>query len=1666
MLKNKPKTALCQPRQGGSEPMPHTLKHTRHFIILCLLLIPILSGLLLPANLEPPSTVDSTFQESYHKFHESPHQTPQTSYPNFASPESQISTPPVPNGSLASFELGNLLVLYGDYINESGQEPIEAWTTLFCNLGFNTTSRHISNFSQSLEFDLIVITPSVGTSGVSFGVPLVAAEAVVNCGQPVLILGYAHEVLDQLYDFDPIADFIPSIERYLWSPDEAYQIFSHPHLIPLATGRFGIYANHVHYDAYRMSALPSKAEVLGTNYDESGAQLLWFRAYTKNPHIYYWGVDQVANLNLYGQQFCENLIHWLIRPALQQRLGKTLASWQLPAVSNGDYWELQGAGGFGYPLEPSLRFSYFVADMVVKHGLPVNLSNYGPWLLSCYDSDLGCFEDIASPQLQDRCITTAMSVLMADALGILDQFNQTQIREYLSGCQDTVSGGFFTELNSSQATITATCYAIQGLSVLGQLQAIDIQGVSAFISNCQELDPSNSEYGGFYSSPSGGLSASLVYATEALITLSQIATMGVINQSALLDFLAGCEEPSGSAIFDTRYTMDSDEWILGTSNAIQLLTLIGSLELYNLSASRAYILANQFSNGGWGRGDTLHDFHDSPDETWQGARALVLTGGLGNTELPLTQYLTHCNTDWGGATEPVIFGDFLTSVEIVLTLSQIDALELMNLSAYLGFLEHCWSQSRASFVAHQLPSCVGTDTDSPTPDRIALEGGTFGPLYHYAYSKLLSVLELTTDPWVTRATQIREEIEAAQTDALGYLGMIGLHHLYLGRESDVTFRFDTTCWNLLAHQALGGQPTDLNDAAAALSYLTGCLQSNTTHQYFYDLTHVVPIPTLWREAEGYLAETWLGLQAFAYLNPSLSGLDGQKLATYAISYLGENASLITSYYIIEILHLLVESGLELNALTLVDWNSIKPKILSTFTFTGLVLDLSFPLGKWMPHLENLAVQLINRLDLLPQLDVNPILSLTEIVYPSGVVCLGSNVTFSATVIETRWGQLPNVIQVQAQIFNSTYIDGCISIPPGYYELQSTIPFTSHALGPQNLSLTAFAPGAIPDYTHFIDICTGWGSLTVDTIMSPGPQVPRSIPLNIAIELRLEGASTSYEPLMIGDVFLTVETTSETFSTSYLGENQYLATIPTDTLAPYNHILRINASIPYCAFYTYTTSVAIVVFGTFLTLEKIAPVAPVLLDATTIAIGLWNASGTPLIGYQVLFSIIRPSESLPYQVVTGITDETGVAVCSWIPDLVGQWQINYTFSEQAMFTACQNSAAIHVSRRPLACTITLLSSATVFVGNQSFAQIEVSDKLNGSSLPDLLVSLYEGTVLLASASTNANGIATCQWSASAPVGLREVRFEVTATATHEPWSSSPLTYLIRDTTTLLASSNTTQLYAGEMLSLDLQISASASPPPNGTASVFWDGRWQHDVIITQGFGTTLLPIAYTEPAGDHSLVVLFGHIDTPDSYAESSTTFLVKLRETIIPTFTLTIDPLEIDDPQLNPTMEIRVLLSYVNGSQVHGLIANLTVQLHSQDDILFAVYFILTDFTGRGQSTIITPPPGLYTMTVLYKGQRGFAPCSVTSPFLVRLPYNQIGDISSILLLGSLVVMIVGLVVGAFISLRLQQRLNDFLHHIQPDQNVLADSSILFHQSLEPLASNPQPGHTDDLNDD
>jgi hypothetical protein len=1546
------------------------------------------------------------------------------------------------------------LLIYGDYVNEAGQEPTAIWETVFDELGFATSTCHIASLPQGVNADLLVVLPSVGTHGTSFAVTLGQAQAVLSARLPTLLLGYAHEVLDRVWSFNPVADLIPCVERYLWTSDPSLQIFTAPYSIPRDGGQLDIYDGHVTSDAYRLSVLPPQASVLGTNFEGSGAQLLWFRAFSNNTAVYYWSVDQAAHLSEDGLRFLENLVYWVLRQPLAERLGSTLAAWQLALPSDGGYWAVQGAGGFGYPLEPSIAFTYYTTALIQTYSLQVNISSFGDWLLNaCYNAVEGCFEDLASPQLNDRCVTTSMATLALAALNRLAELDATRVGDYLASCQDPATGGFCSQKGSSQTSLKATRFAIHALMTLSQLFKIDIAAAKAYIASCQELNPQSPEHGGFYASP-GSTPASLATGLDAVQTLSLLESLDSINQTALLSFIACCEDPPASSIFDTKAAFGTDEWVMGTGCALRLLELLGALGVFDTEASRNFLLANQFPNGGWGRGDLSHDFHDSPDEAWYAVQGLAATGDLGSSRSGLANYLTDCCTGWGGATEPRCFGDLLTSWRVVSALCEVGGLSAINQSALVSYLANCWVIARSSVGWHQVPPNASMDTDIATPDRCIFESCTFGPLYHYAYSQLAEMLGLSGSLWSTRSEQIRTEIRTSQTFASAYRGMFGLHHLYVNHENDRTFRFDTTCWSLLAYGALGGNPSELLNATAALEYLRGCLQDNGTHQYFRDMQHQVELSVELRVAGGHLADTWLGLQAWAYLNPSMNGLDGHRLAAYATAYLEGTPSLVTAFYAADILHLLVKLDLDSDATDLIDREAVKALITGS---TGLIQDSTLQNGRWTPYVTALALQLAADLNLLPNLDVNPALHVSLLTYPTGNHSCGETTTIAATVDETRWGVLPSNISLSATIFNVTFTDFIGPNPLQCWNCTVIIPYCANALGPQGLKVTAAARGCLPDWKEIAQVCQVWGNLSTTPAFAPGLVVPRSVPLNVTLTVKLQGGSGPNADIPNALVLLTNSNTSSSYSGVYRGGGMYAIQMPTSALDPGRYQLRLESTAPYAAKDTVTEFLRIRVYDTSFGWLSTTPTYPIAREPLSLHVCLQDENATRVVGGNVTFRLTKPGQAQPWLVLSSSTNASGIAACRWTPPTAGQWNITYHFQGLNQYNACSGETGIPVTRRPSRCTAEWVSASPTFVGNHCLLLATVVDSLNGSGLAGRTVSFYEGAALLSATLTNASGHATYSWTVAPPLGTRQFRVEVSETPLHDGWISAELSLTVRTTTAITFTSGTPQLYLGETGRIEVSIATQTPRGPNGTASIYWDGIWQRDFTILNGAGNAQFTVSYSDVPGKHLLAILFGHLDAPDVYAPSSASVIVEVLPVFVPTLVLTVSPAEMMDFRPAATISVDALLTYHNGTAIYGLGGNVTLQLVTADGTVLLRAVSQTNAAGEAHWILSMPQPGLYQFKVQFDGVRGFAPATAVTALTIRLPLELIVGQSLPLTLASLALIAVGLLVGAILFLRLQKRADHVVRLLLGTRHAQSTSPEL---PTDIFGHEPQPDET------
>jgi hypothetical protein len=352
---------------------------------------------------------------------------------------------------------------------------------------------------------------------------------------------------------------------------------------------------------------------------------------------------------------------------------------------------------------------------------------------------------------------------------------------------------------------------------------------------------------------------------------------------------------------------------------------------------------------------------------------------------------------------------------------------------------------------------------------------------------------------------------------------------------------------------------------------------------------------------------------------------------------------------------------------------------------------------------------------------------------------------------------------------------------------------------------------------------------------------------------------------------------------------------------------------------------------------------------------------------------------------------------------------------------------------------------------------VVDSLNGSGLADRTVNFYEGTAFLSTTLTNASGHATYSWTLAPPLGIRQFRVEILETPLHDGWISAELTLTVRTTTAITFTSCTPQLYLGEIVHIEVSIATQTPRAPNGTASIYWDGIWQRDFTILNGAGNAQFEVCYSDVAGKHLLAVLFGHLDAPDVYAPSSAAFMVEVLPVFVPTLVLTVSPAEMVDFRPPATISVDALLTYRNGTAIHGLGANLTLQLVTADGTIVLQVVSQTNAAGEAHWILSMPQPGLYQFKAQFDGVRGFAPATAVTALTIRLPLELIVGQFLPLTLASLALIAVGLLVGTILFWRLQKRADHVMGLLLGGRHARSRSPELL---TDVFGHEPQPDET------
>jgi hypothetical protein len=1008
---------------------------------------------------------------------------------------------------------------------------------------------------------------------------------------------------------------------------------------------------------------------------------------------------------------------------------------------------------------------------------------------------------------------------------------------------------------------------------------------------------------------------------------------------------------------------------------------------------------------------------------------------LGSTASNLSSYLTACCTHWGGSTEPQFFGDLLTGWHLLFALSEVGGMEHINQTAFLDYLANCWMASWSSFSWHQVPDQVTANTDSPTPDRTVIECSTFGPIYHYIYSTLNQVLSLQGPEWTYYTDEIKNEIQNSQTLAAGYEGMFGQSHHYVGQESNITFRFDGTCWSLIAHQNLGGTPSALMDPTAALTYLQSCLQDNGSHQFFHDYAHPFPPPLEFRMGGTTLFETWLGLQAYGYLEPSLSTINETRIVAFTLDHLTRNSTFVTLFLVTDILRLLADFGKLPDAISLIDRNQIKDTIFQHLQYNGLIPDPQFKKERWIPQSTHWALSTAQILNLIPHLDLSPHLQLSILTNPLGQINCADNISLQVNITELHWDLQPENLTITSYLFNTTFSNFTSPDGQNIWSCNFSVPITTAALGPQNLTITVQAHQTIPTKTSLPNFCEVWSNLSIDIIYDPEHQVPRSLPLNITVNVTLQNGYGTLASISNALVIVTNYNTSDQFISTYQSLGSYFTELETTGLHPGLYQLHFNITALYCNQYTELDQIQVIVEATILDWQDPEPPVPIIFEPIQLSVQLRNSNNTPLSGYVIQFNLTNPGETIPTVFDNSITNSNGIALITWAPSSTGQWTIDYHFRGQDQYSSTSGTDSLIIYRRPISCVLHWNPPPAFYVGNLSFIGVTVTDGLNGTRLENQSVSLFEGTQLLGATSTTSDGYAQLSWTITLPLGIHSFHLEMTETSVHESWLSENLNYLVHDIPQITIENYSSSLYAGDTLSLDVQITTSGTNSTNGIASLYWDNIWQSDFVIDGGIATIEYNTSLSDTPGNHLLTIMFGHLDDPDYYAMNSSSITITLKPVFSTHLTLLVNPSETIATLLANQIEINLRLTYLNQTTTFGLAGRVIIQIFAANGTVIDLLDSTTNLEGYLDWTIVSPNPGEYDIIAEFPGFPGYAPSSQQRALQVHPPLYQEPFFIHPLLIISLIIILGGLILGACIYHRLNGRTNQVVNRFLQGNN-------------------------------
>jgi prenyltransferase beta subunit len=515
--------------------------------------------------------------------------------PSLSSPSPYFSIPTSDIRILITYDLSTGAEVYAD-----------EWRSLVTSYGYNASSlpvqQIVANTDMVSNYDLIIVDDSCGGS-LGSNITLGEANALVETGKPLILLGAAHGIIDRLANYTGAMGEVEVTGIVQKADSEvSHPIFNSP--FPIGCAGIGspnsieIFSQPVDLESYpenSISNLYAFAIIEGAPKPVIAAL---YSAEGTCGRIYWWAFKDPSTLTTDGMNLFVNTVEWMAGLTNIELFRNFILGTESLNASESTYW----TGGFGDYFEPQISTTYYAFESlsIIRKLNAINTSDLVAWLTSyCYNSSGGYFKSpnrYVLPSAWSGVSDTGMALKILSDLGALSIVNLTKISAYIRSCQ--LADGFVGYPGDTSKSITNSYWALMALNATGDLAAINESKVISYILSCQDMNPGDAtNYGGFANSPGGSSSTAATY--MALVSLKILGALALANQALVERWLMNGYIASKGLFHeqnspDYRPTVNYD-----TGYSVGSLAILGKLGDINAQLVAGYLSSVQFTDGGW-----------------------------------------------------------------------------------------------------------------------------------------------------------------------------------------------------------------------------------------------------------------------------------------------------------------------------------------------------------------------------------------------------------------------------------------------------------------------------------------------------------------------------------------------------------------------------------------------------------------------------------------------------------------------------------------------------------------------------------------------------------------------------------------------------------------------------------------------------------------------------------------------------------------------------------------------------------------------------------------------------------------------------------------------------------------------------------------------------------